>query len=69
MDAQVSFEWSGEKAKNCVTKILGDNDLVTAKIYDDLILRDDADYEVMLIVKLKHKRKARKKKEAELKIS
>ncbi len=65
MDARLQFEWNGEKARDCVAKILGDNNLVPDQTYGEMIDRDDADYEVKLSVMLKHKRKTRKDKKSD----
>jgi len=64
MNARISFEWSGEKAEKCVARILTDSELVPDLSYQDMVHRDDAEYEVTLIIRLKHKRKSRKKNDA-----
>lgn len=60
MDARLLFQWHGETAKNLVTAILGDTQFVADGECDDVIRCDDADYEVWLRVRLKHKKKPRK---------
>lgn len=61
MDARFQFEWSGEKAKDAVTTIISDVNLVPDRSYKDIVKRDDAEYEVTVSIRLKHKRKSRKK--------
>ncbi len=62
MDARLQFEWNGDKAKNVVASLFRDKHL--AEELNDIVERDDAEYEVGLVVKLRHKRKSRKKKES-----
>ncbi len=63
MDARLQFEWSNEKAKNLVKMISEVGYFGPGN--EDIVGRDDADYEVTLSVKLKHKRKPRKKHKME----
>lgn len=59
MDARLQFEWNGDKAKNVVASLFRDKHL--ADEMSDIVDRDDAEYEVTVSVRLKHKRKSRKK--------
>lgn len=61
MDARLQFAWSNDKAKDLVTALHHQGFL--GKDNDDVVNRDDANYEVSLSVKLTNKRKARKKKD------
>ncbi len=61
MDARLQFEWNNNKAKNIVKVIAGAGFFGPSN--EDIVDRDDAEYEVSLTVRLKHKRKTRKKKE------
>ena len=60
MDARLQFEWNGEKAKEFVSAIF-EKGFFPGN--EDIVDRTDADYEITLMVKLKHKRKSRKKKD------
>ena len=59
MDARLQFEWNNDRAKNLV-KLIGEAGYFGPG-NEDIINRDDAEYEATLSVKLKHKRKKRKK--------
>lgn len=58
MDARLVFEWSGEKAKNLVSDLSNKGHFGPGN--DDIVNRDDAEYEVSLTVRLKHKRVRKK---------
>lgn len=64
MDARITFEWNGEKAKKCVAQILTDSELVPDLTVREMVNRDDSEYEVTVAIRLKHKRKSRKKNAA-----
>lgn len=64
MDARLQFEWSNEKARELVTVIGGAGFFGAGN--EDIVDRDDAEYQVTLSVKLSHKRKSRAKKGADL---
>lgn len=60
MDARMCFEWSNERAKNLVTAIHKAGFFGPG--FEDIVDREDADYEVSLTVRLTHRRKSRSKK-------
>lgn len=64
MDARLFFQWNGETAEKFV-KFMREQEFLDASM-DDIVGRVDADYEIGCSVKLTHKRKPRKKKDADL---
>ena len=59
MDARLQFEWSNDRARDLVSAVHKAGFFGPGN--EDLIDRDDADYEISLTIKLSHKRKSRKK--------